>query len=407
MASPYTKSPPPAPADAEVVRNIEVLAAFVARTGTQFEQLARAKTLNDPKFVFLLEGSPAGSEAARAQAFYQWKKQRLEQRVFASDGSDDLQLKICAMVDGDLKWPFPSDAHVMDNVKPLPPDAAEKKKSEGSVDGVCKAEILQVSNSIQKLDGVRKDEISQVNDSMRKPGRPPDRRTRDDMKPPQSTAPHKRKLDSMSPDRSKNGVPLADSVRRPQQAPLQEVLDDTKQPLSKVENERTTLGASQDSLSSRLSQPVQGVKDLLSPPLSGDSQMKEAAIGEPAQKAGTFKNDLRNSPSGLSKASGEVGLDQQAAESTEKHAKENHGLKLLKAAIADYVKEVLNPAWKEGNMSKEAFKSIVKKVVDKVCLSLQAHQIPKSQENVDQYMAQSQGKIAKLVQGYVDRLKKN
>ncbi|KAI5057734.1 hypothetical protein GOP47_0027749 [Adiantum capillus-veneris] len=41
-------------------------------------------------------------------------------------------------------------------------------------------------------------------------------------------------------------------------------------------------------------------------------------------------------------------------------------LRLLKSALADYVKEILKPAWKEGTMSKEAFKSIVKKVVDKV-----------------------------------------
>lgn len=134
---------------------------------------------------------------------------------------------------------------------------------------------------------------------------------------------------------------------------------------------------------------------------SGDSEKKKAVIDEPAQKAGSSKDDPRNSPScpsGVLKASGEVGMDQQVAESTEKHVKENHGLRLLKAALADYVKEVLKPAWKEGNMSKEAFKSIVKKVVDKVSGSLQAHQIPKTQENVDQYMAQSQGKIAKLVQ---------
>ena len=95
---------------------------------------------------------------------------------------------------------------------------------------------------------------------------------------------------------------------------------------------------------------------------------------------------------------GEGEMDQQVAEVTEKQAKEALGLKLLKAALADYVKEVLKPAWKEGNINKDAYKAIVKKVVDKVSGSLQGHQIPRSQENVDQYMAQSQSKIAKLVQ---------
>lgn len=124
-----------------------------------------------------------------------------------------------------------------DNVKPLPPGTAEKKKTEGS------------------KGGVRKAEPSQVGDSIKKPGHPPHRRTRgklrciilhrtleaffiyhmhstydvkpyryhmhstDDKEPSQSTAPHKKKPESISLDRSKNGVPLADSMKRPHQPP--------------------------------------------------------------------------------------------------------------------------------------------------------------------------------------------
>lgn len=282
-------------------------------------------------------------------------------------------------------------------MKPLPPGTAEKKKTEGS------------------KGGVRKAEPSQVDDSIKKPGHPPHRRTRDDKEPSQSTAPHKKKPESISLDRSKNGVPLADSMKRPHQPPHEAIgaTDNTKQPLSTVENKKTALpalGAPHEDLSSRASQPVQGAKDAMPSLLAGDSQKKKLVMDDGLQKASSSKDDPRNSPGGPSsgaRASKDVGMDQQVAEATEKHAKENHGLRLLKAALADYVKEALKPAWKEGNMSKEAFKSVVKKVVDKVVGSLQAHQIPKSQENVDQYMAQSQAKIAKLVQGYVDRFKKN
>ncbi|MCO5558690.1 hypothetical protein L7F22_012276 [Adiantum nelumboides] len=83
--------------------------------------------------------------------------------------------------------------------------------------------------------------------------------------------------------------------------------------------------------------------------------------------------------------------------------KSSRGLKMLRTAIADHVKEVLKPTWKEGYMSKEAFKTIAKKAVEKVVGNLPSHHIPKSQEKVDQYMRTSRPKISKLVQGYVDK----
>jgi hypothetical protein len=112
-------------------------------------------------------------------------------------------------------------------------------------------------------------------------------------------------------------------------------------------------------------------------------------------KAAASQSETQRSPA---RNRGDGEMDQQIPEAAEKQAKETLGLKLLKAALAEYVKEVLKPAWKEGNINKDAYKAIVKKVVDKVSGSLQGHQIPRSQENVDQYMAQSQIKIAKLVQ---------
>ncbi|KAH7292077.1 hypothetical protein KP509_29G050700 [Ceratopteris richardii] len=78
--------------------------------------------------------------------------------------------------------------------------------------------------------------------------------------------------------------------------------------------------------------------------------------------------------------------------------KSSRGLKMLRAAIADHVKDVLKPTWKEGYMSKEAFKTIAKKAVEKVIGNLPSHHIPKSQEKVDQYMKSSRPKISKLVQ---------
>ncbi|KAH7332361.1 hypothetical protein KP509_20G084000 [Ceratopteris richardii] len=100
------------------------------------------------------------------------------------------------------------------------------------------------------------------------------------------------------------------------------------------------------------------------------------------------------------------GQPTDVAEADKDHAlskKSNRGLKMLRAAIADHVKEVLKPTWKEGYMSKEAFKTIAKKAVEKVIGNVPSHHIPKSQEKVDQYMKAARPKISKLVQGYVDK----
>lgn len=254
---------PPRPNDPEVVRNIEVLAAFVVKHGAQFEQMAQTKKAEDPKFTFLVGGSP-GTEAAVGHEFYEWKKKCLQQQIFAQDGSDDVQMKI---------W-----KHIHDVEAPKSPLKSEK-------------------------------------DMM-------------DPKPPLSAGVHMNKDDLTA------GSALPERTQQD---------DPNKRPGQLVHGAR-------------------GVKEL------------------------------------------ETGVDE--LEAREKLSKEARGLKLLRSALVEYVKEVLKPSWKEGHMSKDAYKVIVKKVVDKVSGTLQSHQVPKSQENVDQYMEQSQAKIAKLVQGYVEKFRK-
>lgn len=110
-------------------------------------------------------------------------------------------------------------------------------------------------------------------------------------------------------------------------------------------------------------------------------------------------DDNRNWSPGRPGEGTETGQDQAQS----KMKKSSRGLKLLRSAVAEYVKEVLKPTWREGHMGKEAFKTIAKKAVDKVIGTLPSHHIPKSQEKVDQFMTSSRSKISKLVQGYVDK----
>ncbi|XP_072978392.1 uncharacterized protein [Typha angustifolia] len=100
-------------------------------------------------------------------------------------------------------------------------------------------------------------------------------------------------------------------------------------------------------------------------------------------------------------AAGNIEIDQVRSSGKSKKSKDSRSAKIFKNAIASFVKEVLKPSWRQGNMSKEAFKTIVKKTVDKVYDS--AHHIPKSQAKITQYVESAERKITKLVMGYVDK----
>ncbi|KAI3717968.1 hypothetical protein L1987_69923 [Smallanthus sonchifolius] len=81
-------------------------------------------------------------------------------------------------------------------------------------------------------------------------------------------------------------------------------------------------------------------------------------------------------------------------------------MRAFKIALVDFVKEILKPTWKEGKMNREVYKTIVKKVVEKVTSTIQGNQIPRTQEKTDQYLTFSKSKITKLVEAYVGRLVK-
>lgn len=88
-----------------------------------------------------------------------------------------------------------------------------------------------------------------------------------------------------------------------------------------------------------------------------------------------------------------------------KKSKEPKGLRAFKFALVEHVKELLKPTWKDGQIGKEAYKTIVKKAVDKVTSTMQGASIPQSQEKIDHYLSFAQPKLTKLVQAYVEKEK--
>ncbi|KAG6406000.1 hypothetical protein SASPL_133596 [Salvia splendens] len=78
--------------------------------------------------------------------------------------------------------------------------------------------------------------------------------------------------------------------------------------------------------------------------------------------------------------------------------KDDKGTRLFKNSLIEFVKDKLKPKWKEGRMSRDVHKTIVKKVVDKITSSIQTDHVPKTQEKIEQYLSFSEPKITKLVQ---------
>ncbi|KAL0398567.1 UNVERIFIED_CONTAM: protein FRIGIDA-ESSENTIAL 1 [Sesamum radiatum] len=86
---------------------------------------------------------------------------------------------------------------------------------------------------------------------------------------------------------------------------------------------------------------------------------------------------------------------------------ESKAFKYFQSALIEFVKELVKPTWREGLMSKDAHKLIVKKAVDKVLSTLQPNQIPSTGESVNLYLSSSKPKLAKLVEGYIDKYGKS
>lgn len=73
-------------------------------------------------------------------------------------------------------------------------------------------------------------------------------------------------------------------------------------------------------------------------------------------------------------------------------------MKHFRAALVEFVKELLKPTWHEGLLMKDAYKMIVKKAVDKIINSLTPDQIPDTTESINQYISVSKPKVAKLIE---------
>jgi hypothetical protein len=133
--------------------------------------------------------------------------------------------------------------------------------------------------------------------------------------------------------------------------------------------------------------------------VASTSSLNNDEYGETGDaEVGAVENEsLSNDIDDANMSPGEDEINQIKSPGKRKKSKDSRSMKLFKVSIANFVKEVLKPSWRQGNMSKVAFKTIVKKTVDKVSGAMKGHRIPKSQEKITQYIDSSQRKLTKLV----------
>lgn len=133
--------------------------------------------------------------------------------------------------------------------------------------------------------------------------------------------------------------------------------------------------------------------------VASTSSQNNDEYGETADaEVGAVENESLSNPVDVANmAAGEIEIDQVKSPGKKKKSKDSRSMRLFKVSIASFVKEVLKPSWRQGNMSKVAFKTIVKKTVDKVSGAMKGHRMPKSQAKINQYIDSSQRKLTKLV----------
>lgn len=204
---------------------------------------------------------------------------------------------------------------------------------------------------------------------------------------------------------SSSSVFPAECVSRPggnQYDPLFDSIEPSSNSFSKADHLKHEITGDSDDLlrfhrSGRLLN-AEAMKQEEETTVSSNDSLEKEECGETADVAvGAVLNGSPSDPNDATDMNaGEFEIDQVKTSGKKKKSKER-SMKHFKISIAAFVKEVLKPSWRQGNMSKEAFKTIVKKTVDKVSGAMKSHQIPKSQSKINHYIDSSRGKLTKLV----------
>ncbi|XP_057415865.1 zinc finger CCCH domain-containing protein 38 isoform X2 [Lotus japonicus] len=136
---------------------------------------------------------------------------------------------------------------------------------------------------------------------------------------------------------------------------------------------------------------------------------KDENIGDNKESNEMVAEEKRSSrgENKITKESGPLeSMDQSGGPDEIKKTKDVKGMRAFKGSLVEFIKELLKPTWKEGQITKDDYKEIVKKVTDKVSVTVQRAHVPQTQEKIDRYLSVSKPKLNKLIQAYVEKVQK-
>ncbi|XP_075475971.1 zinc finger CCCH domain-containing protein 36-like [Primulina tabacum] len=92
---------------------------------------------------------------------------------------------------------------------------------------------------------------------------------------------------------------------------------------------------------------------------------------------------------------GNVGVAEVDESSTSNNIKAVHSFKFFRI---EHIRDLLKPYWKQGNLSRDAYKIIMKKSIDKIIRSIEASKFPKTKSDHQKYLYASNSEIFELIQ---------
>lgn len=171
---------------------------------------------------------------------------------------------------------------------------------------------------------------------------------------------------------------------------------------SEIQSSNTSNDIAQKVVTSEQAAKITNISASLAMFFENQGALNPQTATEPVTETETKKNTEVEVQEAV-KETGTVNEKKEGEGEESKQTKDGKGMKMFKCAIVDFVKDALKPNWKEGQLSREAHKTIVKKVVEKVTGAMQSQNIPHTQEKIDIYMSHSKPKLSKLVQAYVEK----
>lgn len=143
------------------------------------------------------------------------------------------------------------------------------------------------------------------------------------------------------------------------------------------------------------------------PLLSNIGQNCDDSLKKETNKMVAEEKPISQSENNITEENSPMGdMDQNDGPDEAKKTKDAKGSRAFKSSLVELIKEILKPTWKDGKITKEDYKTIVKKVTDKVTGTVQRVHIPQTREKIERYLSVSKPKVNKLIQAYVEKVQK-